>query len=203
MADKKKVGILGGTFDPVHIAHLMLAECAWQQFELDTVLIMPSGTPPHKAEKGITDASHRARMIQLAIEDNKHFKLSAVEIERTGRTYTAETLVELCRNNPDCEYYFIIGADSFLKMEKWYHAELIMNHAILLAAVREPMEASRVEEKIAWLRELYQADIRILHTPNLAISSTMIRSRVAEGISIRYLVPKDVEKYIYQNKLYS
>lgn len=203
MADKKKVGILGGTFDPIHIAHLILAENAWQQFELDTVLIMPSGDPPHKADKDVTPANHRTRMLQLAIDDNKHFKLSTVEIERAGKTYTAETLIELCKHNPDCEYYFIIGADSLFQIENWYHPEIIMSHAVLLAAVREQMDAAEVEEKIAQLKERYQADIRLLHTPNLSLSSSMIRKRVAEGASIKYMVPKDVEKYIYQNKLYS
>ncbi len=95
MADKKKVGILGGTFDPIHMAHLILAENAWQQFQLDTVLIMPSGVPPHKENREITSANHRIRMLQLAIDDNKHFKVSNVEIEREGKTYTADTLTEL------------------------------------------------------------------------------------------------------------
>lgn len=203
MADKKKVGILGGTFDPIHVAHLILAENAWQQFQLDTVLIMPSGEPPHKAEKEVTPASHRIRMLQLAIDDNKHFKLSTVEVERTGKTYTAETLSELCKYNPDCEYYFIIGADSLFQLEKWYHPEIIMSHAVLLAAVREQMEVPELEDKIADLKDRYGARIYLLHTPNMSLSSSMIRERIARGESIKYLVSKDVEKYIYQNKLYS
>ena len=89
--EKKKVGILGGTFDPIHVAHLILAEQAWQQFKLDTVLIMPSGDPPHKKEREITSASHRVRMLQLAIEDNKHFKLSNVEVERGYDLYSRDS----------------------------------------------------------------------------------------------------------------
>lgn len=203
MADKKKVGILGGTFDPIHVAHLILAENAWQQFQLDTVLIMPSGDPPHKAEREITAANHRIRMLQLAIDDNKHFKLSTVEVERAGKTYTAETLSELCKYNPDCEYYFIIGADSLFQLEKWYQPEVIMSHAVLLTAVRDEMETAQVEEKILYLQERYGARIYLLHTPNMSISSSMIRERIVCRESIKYLVPKDVEKYIYQNKLYS
>ena len=199
---KKKVGILGGTFDPIHMSHLILAENAWQQFGLDTVLIMPSGEPPHKAERQISSAEHRVRMVQLAIDDNKHFKLSTVEVEREGKTYTAETLTELCKHNPDCEYYFIIGADSLFHIEKWYHPEIIMNHAVLLAAVREELDVPELEEKIAYLKEQYDARIHLLHTPNMSLSSSSIRERIAKKESIKYMVPKDVEKYIYQNKLY-
>lgn len=203
MADKKKVGILGGTFDPVHTAHLILAENAWQQFKLDTVLLMPSGNPPHKEGREITPASHRVRMLQLAIEDNKHFKLSTVEVERGGKTYTAETMTELCKYNPDCEYYFIVGADSLFQLEKWRSPEIILSRAVLLASVRDQIEASKLEEKISCLEKKYHARIHMLHTPNMLLSSSVIRERAARGESIRYLVPKDVEKYIYQNKLYS
>ena len=202
MADKKKVGILGGTFDPIHIAHLILAENAWQQFQLDTVLIMPSGEPPHKADRLITSAEHRVRMLQLAIDDNKHFKLSTIEVEREGKTYTAETLTMLCENNPDCEYYFIIGADSLFQLEKWYHPEVIMRHAILLAAVRDDMQAPEVEAQMEHLKKKYHAQIYLLHTPDMSLSSSTIRERISKGESIKYMVPKDVEKYIYQNKLY-
>ena len=202
MADKKKVGILGGTFDPIHMAHLILAENAWQQFQLDTILIMPSGTPPHKENREITPATHRIRMLQLAIDDNKHFKVSNVEIEREGKTYTADTLTELNRYNPDCCYYFIIGADSLFQLEHWYQPDIIMKQAVLLVAVRDQLEEPEVLQKIAYLTNQYQAEIHLLHTPNMSLSSSLIRKRVSKGESIKYLVPKDVEKYIYQNKLY-
>lgn len=201
--EKKKVGILGGTFDPIHVAHLILAEQAWQQFKLDTVLIMPSGDPPHKKEREITSASHRVRMLQLAIEDNKHFKLSNVEVEREGTTYTAETLTGLCRYNPDCNYYFIIGADSLFQLEQWRQPEIIMSHSILLVAVRGDYKMPQLEKRIDYLKEQYDAQIYLLHTPDIMISSSLIREHVQRGESIRYLVPKDVEKYIYQNKLYA
>lgn len=202
MADKKKVGILGGTFDPVHIAHLILAENAWQQFQLDTVLIMPSGDPPHKADREISSAEHRIRMLQLAIDDNKHFKLSTIEVERKGKTYTAETLTMLCENHPDCEYYFIIGADSLFQLEAWYHPEVVMRHAILLAAVRDDMQIPEVKVQMEHLKKQYHAQIYLLHTPDMSLSSSTIRERISKGESIKYMVPKDVEKYIYQNKLY-
>lgn len=202
MADKKKVGILGGTFDPVHIAHLILAENAWQQFDLDTVLIMPCGEPPHKANRRISSSEHRIRMLQLAIDDNKHFKVSTVETEREGTTYTAETLTALCEHNPDCEYYFIIGADSFFQIETWYHPEIIMSHASLLVAVRDVYQKAELEEQTEHLRSKYHARIHLLHTPDMSISSSAIRERISNGESIKYMLPKDVEKYIYQNRLY-
>lgn len=202
MSEKKKVGILGGTFDPVHIAHLILAENAYQQFGLDTVLIMPSGEPPHKADNHISSADHRLRMVQLAIGDNKHFKLSSVETDRPGTTYTAETLTDLCGHNPDCEYYFIVGADSLSHIDKWYRPDLIMKHATLIAAIRDELDIPELEKIITHLTEKYEADIQLLYTPKLAISSHDIRERIARKESIKYMVPKDVEKYIYQNKLY-
>lgn len=202
MGNQKKVGILGGTFDPIHTAHLILAEAAYEQFELDTVLIMPSGDPPHKTDREITPSNHRIKMVQLAIEDNKHFKLSTIEVERNGKTYTAETLTQLVKYNPDCRYYFIIGADSLFGIEEWRHPEIIMHSAVLLAAVREQAGMEAMKEQIEHLKAEYQAEIYLLHTSDIEISSSAVRDKVACGESIRYYVPKDVEKYIYNNHLY-
>lgn len=199
----KKVGILGGTFDPIHCAHLILAEHAWEQFQLDTVLIMPSAVPPHKENQEITSASHRSRMVQLAIEDNSHLKLSNFELEREGPTYTADTLTLLCGEHPECEYYFILGADSLFYIDKWYHPEQILENAIIVAAVRGDAERKDLQKQISALKERYPSSrIELLDTPHIEISSTMIRENVHQGKTIKYYVPKDVEKYIYQQKLY-
>lgn len=203
MATKKKVGILGGTFDPIHTAHLILAENAYEQFHLDTVLIMPCGTPPHKPCRIIADTSHRIKMIQLAIEDNKHLKLSTFETERSGKSYTALTLQDLTSANPACRYYFIIGADSLFHIEEWYKPELIMKHAVLLAAIRDQTGEERMHQQIAYLTEKFHAEIHLMHTPNIGISSSMVRERIRSGINIKYFVPRDVEKYIYNNRLYT
>lgn len=202
MSARKKIGILGGTFDPIHIAHLILAENAYEQFDLETILIMPTYVPPHKLNKEVTSAQHRTKMVQLAIEDNKHFKLSTIELERGGLTYTSDTLSELTANNPENEYYFIIGADSLSQIEEWYKPQIIMQNAVLLVAVREHMEIETIEEMINELKEKYQAKIYLLRTSNMDISSSMLRKKVAAGENIKYYVPKDVEKYIYQNHLY-
>ena len=201
--DKKKVGILGGTFDPVHLGHLILAENAYSQFGLDVVLLMPSGNPPHKNAGEITSKEHRNTMVQLAIDDNRHFKLSVFEQERDGYIYTADTLKLLRENNEDCDYYFIVGGDALMSMDKWYHPERIFAQAVVLAAVRDDVDDAVLKERAEFYRQKYNADVRLLKIPAVEISSSVIRDRVSAGKSIKYLVPKDVERYIYNNKLYS
>lgn len=199
----KKVGILGGTFDPIHYAHLILAEHAWEQFQLDTVLLMPCAVPPHKEDREITQALHRSRMVQLAIEDNNHLKLSNFELERKGTTYTADTVQLLSKEHPECEYYFILGADSLFYIDKWYHPEQILEQIPIVAAVRGDTEQTDLQKQIVYLKERYpSSQITLLDTPHIEISSTMIRENVRQGKTIKYYVPKDVEKYIYQQKLY-
>lgn len=200
----KKVGIFGGTFDPIHCAHLVLAEHAWEQFQLDTVLFMPCSVPPHK-EREITQAVHRSRMVQLAIEDNNHLKLSSFELERGGMTYTSDTVRLLSEEHPECEYFFILGADSLFYIEKWNHPEQILGKIPIIAAVRGDADREDLNKQICYLNERYPdsvGQITLLDTPHIEISSTMIRERVRQGKTIKYYVPKDVEKYIYQQKLY-
>jgi len=200
---KKKVGILGGTFDPIHLAHLILAEHAWEQFHLDTVLLMPTAEPPHKENQEITPALHRSRMVQLAIEDNSHLKLSNFELEREGPTYTADTIALLEKEHPECQYYFIIGADSLFYIDRWYHPKQILEKIQIIAAVRGDMGREDLQKQIVFLKEHYpKSQIELLDTPHIEISSTLIRENVRQGKTIKYFVPKDVEKYIYQQKLY-
>lgn len=202
MSVQKKIGILGGTFDPIHIAHLILAENAYEQFQLETILIMPSYVPPHKLNKKVSPAQHRTKMVQLAIEDNKHLKLSTLELKRGGLTYTSDTLSELTENNPQNQYYFSIGEDSLFQIEEWHEPQIIMQKAVLLVAVREQQEIGNIDERIKELEQKYHAKIYLLKTPNMEISSSMLRKKVEAGETIKYYVPKDVEKYIYQNHLY-
>ena len=123
---RRRVGLMGGTFDPIHIGHLMLAECAYEQFQLEQVLFLPAGNPPHKDKRkvGATDAQ-RIDMVRLAIEGNPHFKLDPEEMLRKGYTYTKDTLNLLTQQHPDIDYYFIIGADSLMAFDTWYHPEEI------------------------------------------------------------------------------
>jgi nicotinate-nucleotide adenylyltransferase len=202
MGEIKKVGIMGGTFDPIHIGHLILAENAYEKYHLDSVLMMPNGDPPHKTEHIITPSRHRIRMVQLAIEDNGHFELSTAETEGGGLKYTCVTLEALKSKNPNTEYYFILGADSLFSIEKWREPEKIFRLCTVLAATRYHLEDRKIENQIEYLSRKYCARIARLDTPNIDVSSRMIRTLVTEKKTIKYYVPKDVEQYIYKNNLY-
>lgn len=194
---------MGGTFDPIHIGHLILAECAYEQFRLDTVLFLPSGNPPHKTDRtdGATDAE-RLEMVALAIRDNPHFSLDSEEMQRGGYSYTSDTLVSLRKRHPDTDYFFIIGADSLLSFDTWHEPEIICRNCALLAAARDRLPVSAMEEKIGELKKLYGAEIHLLYTPNIDISSTDLRFRRQEGRSLRYYVPDAVLQYIEQKEIY-
>lgn len=200
---RRRVGIMGGTFDPIHIGHLILAECAYEQFHLDTVQFLPSGNPPHKTDRrdGASD-EERLAMVALAIRDNPHFTLDAEEMRRTGYSYTSDTLVALRERNPDTDYYFIVGADSLMSLDTWRAPDVISRNCVLLAAVRDQFSIAEMEEQAARLHERYGAQIRFLRSPELDISSTDLRARCRDGRSLRYYIPDDVIAYIRQSGIY-
>ena len=198
----KKVGILGGTFNPIHMAHLILAEIALEDAKLDEVLFIPSGCSYLKDAEDILPAKDRIRMTGLAIEDNPNFALSTIETDREGNSYTCDTLAELKKRYPDQEYYLILGADNLFTMEEWKDPEVIFQNAKILAAVRGSKKRADMEEKIAELKEKYNADITLLSIHHVDISSSVIREKVAEGLSIRYMLPEKVREYIIKNHFY-
>ena len=198
----RKVGIMGGTFDPIHIGHLIIAEKAREQFHLDEVLFMPSGTPYMKNIDEVLPGSIRTEMTSLAIEENPLFSISTIEIEKEGSTYTYETLETLRDKNPNTEYYFILGADSLFAIEHWKNPEKIFAGCHVLAAVRNDKNAEEMEAQAAYLKEKFNADISMIKTGHIEISSSIIRELVKDGHSIRYLVPDAVYDYIIKNKLY-
>ena len=198
----RKVGIMGGTFDPIHIGHLIIAEKAREQFHLDEVLFMPSGTPYMKNIDEVLPGSIRSEMTKLAIEENPLFSISTIEIEKEGSTYTYETLETLHDKNPNTEYYFILGADSLFAIEHWKNPEKIFADCHILAAVRNDKNAEEMETQAVYLKEKFNADISLIETGHIEISSSMIRELVKDGHSIRYLVPDAVYDYIIKNKLY-
>lgn len=198
----RKVGIMGGTFDPIHIGHLIIAEKAREQFHLDEVLFIPSGTPYMKNVDEVLPGPIRTEMTSLAIEENPLFSISTIEIEKEGSTYTYETLETLHDKNPNTEYYFILGADSLFAMEHWKNPEKIFADCHILAAVRNDKNAEEMETQAAYLKEKFNADISMIKTGHIEISSSMIRELVKDGHSIRYLVPDAVYDYIIKNKLY-
>lgn len=200
---KRKVGIMGGTFDPIHVGHLILAENAYHQFELDEVLVMPSGNPPHKTNREErASLEDRIEMVRLAIADNPHFTISLAEAHEEGYTYTKETLEKLTRQNPDTEYYFIMGADSLFSFEEWKDPKRITELAVIVTAVRDHASVQAIEQKIAHLKKVYKADIRTLETPNMDISSRMLRSWIKEERSVRYYLTDSVISYIEKKGLY-
>lgn len=202
MKTNEKVGILGGTFDPIHLGHLILAETAYDRFNLNKVLIMPTPHPPHKMNKDITDTFHRSNMIKLVCEDNPHFQYSGFELDRKGTTFTSETLTLLKKENPNTEYYFIIGADSLFSIETWMEPEKVLSLSILLAGQRDDHNNESVDRQIIYLNDKYNCRIHKIDIPNFSVSSTMIINKIRNNESIKYYVPEKVEKYIKDNNLY-
>lgn len=200
---RRRVGLMGGTFDPIHIGHLMLAECAYEQFQLEQVLFLPAGNPPHKDKRkvGATDAQ-RIDMVRLAIEGNPHFKLDPEEMLREGYTYTKDTLNLLTQQHPDIDYYFIIGADSLMAFDTWYHPEEICRDSILAVAVRDQMSLEKIQAKMRELEERFQARIHLLQTPDVDIASSHLRQMRSQKRSIRYYVTDPVWQYIEEHALY-
>lgn len=207
MTEKKlrKVGIMGGTFDPIHIGHLILGENACRQFGLETVLFMPSANPPHKRERtGRASVKERMDMVELAISGNPHFVLSYAEAYAEDYCYTKETLKRLNEENPDTEYYFIMGADSLFAFETWKEPAEICRRCVLVVAIRDHVIEEKFQEQIEYLCRKYQARIEVLATPNIDISSHDIRRWLRTGdISLKYYVPDSVIDYIEKNHIYS
>ena len=202
MKKNKKVGIMGGTFNPIHLGHLLLAEEAKTQAGLDEILFMPSGCSYMKEEGSILSAKERIKMTALAIEDNTSFSLSTLETERVGATYTFETLMQLKEQNPQNEYYFILGADNLFSIEKWKNPQLIFDNCTLIAAVRGDKDIIQIKEKADLLTEEFDAKVILLSERMIDISSTEIRERIKQGLSVRYMIPQKVLSYIEKYKLY-
>ena len=203
MEEKKKIGIMGGTFNPIHFGHLILAETAYHQFDLDQVLIMPTKNTYYKRMNHLVSEEDRTRMVQLAIEGNDHFRLSLEEINREGTTYTVETLRNLTAIHKNVEYYFIMGADSLYHMETWKDVEEILSMAVIVVAGRgSDGSGSSLNSQIEYMENKYDARILKLSSPVMEISSNDIRRRIREGESIRYLLPDSVRNYILDHGIY-
>lgn len=199
---KKKIGIMGGTFNPIHNGHLLLAESAYYQFGLDEVLIMPTKNTYYKrTPHGVTE-DDRVNMIELAIKDNSNFVLSKEELKREGTTYTVDTLEHLTERHSDYMFYFIMGADSLYHIESWREPERIFELARIVVAGRGGSGSSSLESQIEYLEDKFNARISKLDAPMLDISSNDIRRRVIHGQSIRYLLPDSVRDYIINHNIY-
>lgn len=201
-AKKRKIGIMGGTFDPVHYGHLMIAENARTQFGLEKVWFIPTGRSPHKEDAEITDSRHRCEMLQLGLAENEGFVLSTCEVDSTEVCYTYRTLQRLHDQMPEIDWYFIMGADSLFQIENWKKPEIILSCAKILVAIRDNMMVPQLEEKISELKKHFSCKIYPMHTPNYSVSSHDIRHRVKQGESIRYQLPEAVRQYITTHGLY-
>ncbi|CUH92502.1 nicotinate-nucleotide adenylyltransferase [Herbinix luporum] len=199
----KKIGIMGGTFDPIHNGHLFLAEHAYEQAGLDYVLFMPTMNPPHKAGITVVSGEHRLNMVRLALKDNPNFRLSDLELNRPGLTYTSDTLEVLKNREPDNDYYFILGADSLMMIPQWKDPQTIFNLSTIVAGGRIQFSMEQLKEQAEYLEKTYKGKIILLDMPIMEISSEKIRKRIKEGKSIRYYVPGEVLTYINDHNLYS
>ena len=197
-----KIGIMGGTFDPIHLGHLATAESARELFALDEILFIPAARPPHKLARRVTDENHRLTMTELATRSNKFFRVSDMEIRRTGLSYTLDTINELHKIfGGSTELFFIIGADSLADLSKWHAARELVAKCHFIATTRQGVDVdfSAVEK---FFGAAANEHIHRCTTPGLEISSTDIRERVKAQRSIKYLVPEVVEEYITREGLY-
>lgn len=199
----RRVGIMGGTFDPVHNGHILLGKQAYREYSLDEVWYMPSRQPPHKKDHPITDGKDRLNMLKLAIQGIPGFSVSDFEMKREGNTYTAQTMELLSEEYPDIKFYFIIGADSLFQLETWYQPKKVMALTSFLVSGREyESHGITMEQQIEYLKDKFNADIQILHNHEVDIASAEIRQRVLEGKSILQDVPLPVVEYIRSHRLY-
>ena len=195
MRNRKKVGILGGTFDPIHMGHLVLAEQVREKFQLERVIFIPCASPPHKTEQKLSPADDRFEMTKLALEGNPYFFVSDIELKREGLSYTVETLRELKEFYRDSEIYFLTGSDVLDEITTWKDPEEIYKLAKIVIGVRPGFDKFDHEDHFA------KTSI-IINITGIDISSTQIREKVRKGESIKYLVPPKVEEYIKNRNLY-
>ncbi|MGI6083014.1 MAG: nicotinate-nucleotide adenylyltransferase [Limnochordia bacterium] len=199
---RKRIGVLGGTFDPIHYGHLMAAEEARELLGLTKVIFVPSGNPPHKSSQDVTDGEQRWAMTVLATQDNPWFTVSRVELDRADVSYTVDTLQLLQEQMPEAELYFITGADMFLELPTWKEPETILRSFHFVAVARPGWRVASLDGRLRVLVERYRCHVHILNIPGIAVSSTEIRDRLRAGRSVRYLVPTPVVSYILQEGLY-
>ncbi|MEE8619116.1 MAG: nicotinate-nucleotide adenylyltransferase [Dehalococcoidales bacterium] len=196
------IGMLGGTFDPVHNGHLIVAEEVKTRLNLAEIIFVPAGQPWLKAERPISPAEHRLQMLRLAIADKPYFKLSTIEIERTGPSYTIDTVTELRdKLGSEDELFFILGWDSLAQLPQWREPSRLIKMCYLVAVPRPGYPRPKLKTLEVIIRGLSQR-VMLMKKPEIDISASAIRERVARGLSIRHLVPEPVNRYIKEHKLY-
>lgn len=197
-----KIGIMGGTFDPIHNGHLIISEYIRDYLDLDEIIFIPAGQPPHKDKKGVLSPFHRYKMTKLAIEDNPKFSISDIEIKKNKTSYTYDTILNLKEEYEDAELYFIIGADSLFSLEEWYKFKELSRIIKFALWERTGYYRDDIIDRIELLKDKYTAQIKYVEGPIIEISSSQIRNRVSLKKSIKYLVHEEVKKYIEKNNIY-
>lgn len=191
-----KVGIFGGTFDPIHFGHLLLAEQAREAASLHEIWFIPAGEPPHKQGKPLTPAEERKKMVELAVEGHPQFKVNPIELMRSGPSYTVDTIMELKKQNPHVEFFLLVGADMVKNLPKWYKIKEIIQNVQVIGLGRPGFDHDAlpeyIEERLMWIPDAVETNI----------SSSIIRERLMLNRSVRYLVPDSVYKYIKEQGLY-
>ena len=204
----KKIGIMGGTFNPIHVGHVEIAKASYEQYELDEVWFMPNHIPAYKSEKNIVSGSQRLKMVELAIMDYPYFNTSDFEIKREGKTYSYETFTLLKDMYPDYSFFFIMGADSLFYFEKWMHPEIILKYSTVLVAARDENGIDEINERIKLLEESFgNNNFYVVNCNSINCSSSKLREYLHDPDSdmmdyIKKYIPQRVLKYIEQNHLY-
>lgn len=197
-----RIGILGGTFNPIHLGHLLIAENAYEQFKLDRVNIMPAHISPFKLDTKVLDKEDRKKIIELSIADNPHFVMDPREIDSDSISYTYLTLSDMKANNPEDELFFILGADSLKTIKNWRNPQIIFDNATVLAAVRDNDDIDDLKRYADEIKALFNGNVGFIKTPTYDVSSTDIRRRIASGESVRYMICDAAIEYITDNNLY-
>lgn len=197
-----RLGLLGGTFDPIHLGHLILAERCREECRLDQVWFLPAGNPPHKQNETISPGNERAEMVELAIAGHPQFSVNRMELSRTGRSFTVDTLRELQAQDSTRELFFLIGADSLADLPMWRDPAGIAELATIVAVNRGDRPLPDLDALRSRLGDAVMQRIQIVTMPGIDLSATDIRRRVREGKSIRFMTPRPCEIYIEQHGLY-
>lgn len=201
MVDKKRIGILGGTFNPIHLGHLMIAEMALEAFNLNRVIFVPAKEPPHK-EADVIEAKYRLEMVHAAVLDNPNFLVSDVEMKREGKSYTIDTVRYFYNTyGPTTEFFFIAGTDTIQNLPTWKYIEELLDMCEFIGAIR-PGATEDIGEIIEWFGQR-GSRIHILEVPEIKLSATDLRYRLRQGLSTRYMLPRSVYQYIKRHKIYN
>ena len=198
----KKIGIMGGTFNPIHNGHLVLAQSAYEFCNLEEVWFMPSGVSYLKSQDDIVSGRHRLKMTELAVGDTAHFKCSDMEVCREGYTYTADTLRLLHEKYPEDMFYFIMGADSLFGLPQWREPEVIASLCTLVTVVRDDVDATELMSQKVYVEKTFNAKVTMVPFQKVDISSSIIRKKLSEGKFVDDLLPEKVLEYIKAHGLY-